>query len=63
MRGYAERGFCKITNYETLARDFEFIQSWSPDVVIADEAQRIKNWDTVTARALKRIQSPPMRWC
>ena len=58
MRGYAEPGFCKITNYETLARDFEFIQSWSPDVVIADEAQRIKNWNTVAARALKRIQSP-----
>jgi superfamily II DNA or RNA helicase len=58
MRGYAERGFCKITNYETLARDFEFIQSWSPDVVIADEAQRIKNWNTVAARALKRIESP-----
>lgn len=58
MRAYAERGFCKIANYETLARDFEFIQSWSPDVVIADEAQRIKNWSTVAARALKRIQSP-----
>ncbi|MGH8219727.1 MAG: DEAD/DEAH box helicase [Steroidobacteraceae bacterium] len=58
MRCYAERGFCKITNYETLARDFEFIRSWSPDVVIADEAQRIKNWNTVAARALKRIESP-----
>ena len=57
-RGYAERGFCKIINYETLARDFEFIQSWSPDVVIADEAQRIKNWNTIAARALKRIESP-----
>ncbi len=58
MRAYADRGFCKIANYETLARDFEFIQSWSPDIVIADEAQRIKNWSTVAARALKRIQSP-----
>lgn len=58
LRRYVARGFCKITNYETLARDFEFIQSWSPDVVIADEAQRIKNWSTVAARALKRIQSP-----
>ncbi len=58
MRGYAADGFCKITNYDTLARDFEFIQSWSPDVVIADEAQRIKNWNTVAARALKRIRSP-----
>ncbi len=58
MRCYAERGFCKITNYETLARDFEFIRSWSPDVVIVDEAQRIKNWNTVAARALKRVESP-----
>ncbi len=58
IQAYAERGFCKIANYETLARDFEFIQAWSPDVVIADEAQRIKNWSTVAARALKRIQSP-----
>lgn len=26
--------------------------------MIADEAQRIKNWDTIAARALKRIVSP-----
>ncbi|MEJ0007923.1 MAG: SNF2-related protein [Steroidobacteraceae bacterium] len=26
--------------------------------MIADEAQRIKNWNTVAARALKRIESP-----
>ena len=55
---YSEPGFCKITNYETLARDLEFIRSWSPDMVIVDEAQRIKNWNTVAARALKRIESP-----
>jgi len=58
MQCYAQGGFCKITNYETLARDLEFIQSWSPDVVIVDEAQRIKNWNTIAARALKRIESP-----
>jgi superfamily II DNA or RNA helicase len=58
MQCYAQSGFCKITNYETLARDFEFIQAWSPDVVIVDEAQRIKNWNTIAARALKRIESP-----
>jgi SNF2 family DNA or RNA helicase len=27
-------------------------------LVIADEAQRIKNWNTIAARALKRINSP-----
>jgi len=55
---YAQADFCKITNYETLARDLDLIQAWAPDVVIADEAQRIKNWNTIAARALKRIDSP-----
>ncbi|MDD5037482.1 MAG: DEAD/DEAH box helicase, partial [Methylococcaceae bacterium] len=49
---------CKITNYETLSRDLERIQAWAPDLVIVDEAQRIKNWNTIAARALKRIESP-----
>ncbi|MBI5451274.1 MAG: DEAD/DEAH box helicase [Gammaproteobacteria bacterium] len=55
---YGQESFCKITNYETLTRDLDLIQSWAPDVVIVDEAQRIKNWSTVAARALKRIDSP-----
>jgi len=58
QRQYAEEGYCKITNYETLARDFDLIAAWSPDLVIVDEAQRIKNWNTIAARALKRIESP-----
>ncbi|HUG23968.1 DEAD/DEAH box helicase [Piscinibacter sp.] len=49
--------WAKITNYETLARDLDLINAWSPDVVIVDEAQRIKNWNTVAARSLKRIVS------
>ncbi len=55
---YARDAFCKIANYETLARDLDLIQNWAPDVVIVDEAQRVKNWNTIAARALKRIQSP-----
>ena len=55
---YREDVFCKITNYETLARDADLIAAWAPDLVIADEAQRIKNWNTIAARALKRIVSP-----
>jgi superfamily II DNA or RNA helicase len=51
-------GWAKIANYETLARDLDLISDWSPDVVIVDEAQRVKNWNTVAARALKRIASP-----
>ena len=52
---YAKVTFCRIVNYEMLARDADLIDAWAPELVIADEAQRIKNWNTVTARALKRI--------
>lgn len=50
--------FFKITNYDTVHRDLDLIQSWSPDLVILDEAQRIKNWNTRAARSVKRITSP-----
>jgi superfamily II DNA or RNA helicase len=55
---YSQEVFCKITHYETLARDADLIAAWAPDLVIADEAQRIKNWNTIAARALKRVVSP-----
>ncbi|MGX1322147.1 superfamily II DNA or RNA helicase [Bradyrhizobium sp. USDA 377] len=55
---YALDDFCKITNYEKLQPDLELIAGWSPELVIVDEAQRVKNWNTIAARALKRIDSP-----
>ena len=30
---------------------------WRPDIVVLDEAQRIKNWSTKTAQAVKRLRS------
>ncbi|MFY9623094.1 MAG: SNF2-related protein, partial [Rhodoplanes sp.] len=36
----------------------DLIADWAPDLVIVDEAQRVKNWNTIAARALKRIDSP-----
>ncbi len=57
-QGYAEESFYKITNYETVRRDLDLIEHWSPDVVILDEAQRIKNWNTLAAKAVKQIKSP-----
>jgi SNF2 family DNA or RNA helicase len=50
--------FCKITNYEKLQPDLDLIAAWAPELVVVDEAQRVKNWNTVAARALKRIDSP-----
>jgi superfamily II DNA or RNA helicase len=54
----AANGFFKVTNYDTIHADLDQIAAWSPDLVILDEAQRIKNWDTRTARSVKRIASP-----
>ena len=55
---YGEDAFCRITSYETLVRDADLIAAWAPELLIIDEAQRVKNWNTVAARALKRIETP-----
>lgn len=56
-RQLAQAALFKITNYDTVRRDLDLINAWAPDLVIADEAQRIKNWDTKAARAMKQIKS------
>ena len=58
QKDYALDDFCKITNYEKLEPDLDLIAAWAPELVIVDEAQRVKNWNTIAARALKRIDSP-----
>ncbi len=54
---YVLDDFCKITNYEKLKPDIDLIAAWAPELVIVDEAQRVKNWSTIAARALKRVDS------
>ena len=49
--------FFKLINYELVARDSERIRAWEPDLIILDEAQRIKNWQTQTAKAVKGLES------
>lgn len=50
--------FFLIANYEQVVRDHDLISaSFAPGLMILDEAQRIKNWQTKTARTLKRINS------
>ncbi|MGD9949901.1 MAG: SNF2-related protein [Desulfobulbus sp.] len=47
-----------IINYELILRDLSVINEiLRPDLVIMDEAQRIKNWRTKIAAAVKRIPS------
>ena len=45
----------KITNYEAVLRDVTIIARFRPDVIILDEAQRIKNFETKTAEAVKSL--------
>ncbi len=49
-----QRGFL-VTNYEQVLRDLDLIQRWRPDLVVLDEAQRIKNWATKTAAYVKAL--------
>jgi SNF2 family DNA or RNA helicase len=58
QKDYALDDFCKITNYEKLKPDLDLITAWEPELVIVDEAQRVKNWNTIAAKAIKRIDSP-----
>jgi superfamily II DNA or RNA helicase len=54
---YLEPGFFKIVNYDVIHRDLEAIALCRPDLVILDEAQRIKNWQTRTAKSVKQVSS------
>jgi hypothetical protein len=51
------RGFL-LGNYEQLIRDLDVVREWTPDIVVLDEAQRIKNWATKTALTVKRLDPP-----
>lgn len=56
-RLYEEACFYKISNYDVIHRDLEQINHWQPDLVILDEAQRIKNWETRRAKSVKQINT------
>ncbi len=51
----SNRDFFKITNYEAVLRDSMAISRFNPDLIILDEAQRIKNYETKTAQSIKSI--------
>ncbi|MCL4477537.1 MAG: DEAD/DEAH box helicase [Deltaproteobacteria bacterium] len=54
---YQKESFYKLINYEMVFRDAERIIEWAPDLIILDEAQRIKNWKTRTAQYVKQLES------
>ncbi|MDD2236346.1 MAG: DEAD/DEAH box helicase [Kiritimatiellae bacterium] len=59
LRRYAEKPAFLVLNYEQARADVDDINRlFAPDLVILDEAQRIKNWPTKTAKTIKRLSAP-----
>ncbi len=59
LKRYGAPAFFTLVNYEQVLNDVEDINAMlKPDVVILDEAQRIKNWQTKTARKVKQLRAP-----
>jgi SNF2 family DNA or RNA helicase len=59
LRQYNQPAFFFLANYEQIRSGVaEINANLAPDVIILDEAQRIKNWQTGTAISIKRLKSP-----
>jgi SNF2 family DNA or RNA helicase len=55
---YRNDYFYKIVSYNTAINDIKEISPVLPDIVILDEAQRIKNFKTKISRHIKELKSP-----
>lgn len=47
----------KIVSYHTMCNDVRHLGKLDTDVLIMDEIQRLKNWDTLISRAARKIAS------
>jgi SNF2 family DNA or RNA helicase len=54
---YESPSFFNLTSYELVLKDVREMQALKPDLIILDEAQRIRNWTTATARTIKQLKS------
>ncbi len=54
---YASPQFFNLTSYELVLKDVRYMHEMAPDLIILDEAQRIRNWTTATARTVKQLKS------
>ena len=58
VKQYEQGAFFTIINYELVLRDLDHLHALKPDLVILDEAQRIKNWRAKTSQAIKDLPRP-----
>ena len=54
---YQGDAFFTVCNYEQVLRDYLEIERSHWDLIILDEAQRIKNWEAKTSRIIKSLRS------
>jgi superfamily II DNA or RNA helicase len=54
---YRQPTFYRLINYEQILRDLDELNAWHPDLIVLDEAQRIKNWESKVSRAVKKLRS------
>ncbi|TAG53443.1 MAG: DEAD/DEAH box helicase [Cytophagales bacterium] len=47
----------KVVSYNTVVNDVSYINLMEPDIIILDEAQRIKNWQTKISTQVKKLYS------
>jgi len=55
---YDSPRFFTVCNYEQVLRDILSIERVRWDLIILDEGQRIKNWETKTSQMVKALRSP-----
>lgn len=55
---YDNDSFFTACNYEQVLRDFPSIERVNWDLIILDEGQRIKNWESKTSNVIKALKSP-----
>lgn len=51
------RSFFTVCNYEQVLRDMTTVESRDWDLIILDEGQRIKNWESKTSQAIRSLRS------
>jgi superfamily II DNA or RNA helicase len=54
---YKQSTFYRLINYEMVVKDLDELNAWQPDLIVLDEAQRIKNWESKTSKAVKKLRS------
>lgn len=57
---YDDSTFYKIVSYNSICNDVKILRHMSTDFMIMDEAQRLKNWNTQVAQAMRRIHADYM---